>query len=75
MPKHGTNGGPGTIDVGLLNDGSVVIQFAEPVRHMTFTPAQAEAIGVAIIKNAAHGESIQRVQPPGQTAAGPRRKQ
>jgi hypothetical protein len=65
----------GSCDIGLLNDGMVVIQFPEPIRHMTFTPAQAEAIGVAFIKNAAHGESIQRVSPPGKTAVGPRRKQ
>lgn len=66
----------GTCDVGLLNDGTVVIQFAEPIKHMTFTPAQAIAIGVAFIKNATHGESIQRVSPPGRTVAvaSPRRK-
>jgi hypothetical protein len=74
MAKN-NSGGSSSVDVGLLKDGSVVIQFAEAVRHVTFTPAQAEVVGMALIKNAAHGESIQRVQPPGQTAVGPRRKQ
>lgn len=64
----------GTCNVGLLNDGSVVIQFGEPVMYMTFTPEQAEQIGLAFIKNASHGESVQRVSPPGTTAQQPRRK-
>ena len=62
-------------DAGLLQDGNVVIQFSELIRHFVFTPEQAISFGTGLIKLGAHGESVQRVSPPGKTADGPRRVQ
>lgn len=62
-----------TCDIGLLDDGTVVIQFSELVKQMTFSPAQAIQLGVGFIQMGTRGESVQRVQPPGKTASGPRR--
>lgn len=62
-----------TCDLGLLDDGNVVIQFGELVKQMTFTPTQAIQLGVGFIQMGTRGESIQRVQPPGKTSVGPRR--
>lgn len=62
-------------EVKLLTDGNVVLEFGRLLKHMVFTPEQAVGLGVALIKFGAHGESFQRVQPPAQTAQGPRRKQ
>ncbi len=50
-----------SLDVGLLTDGMVIIQFGESVKQFIMTPEQATAIGLGLIKNAAHGESVQRV--------------
>jgi hypothetical protein len=65
--------GPTTCDLGLLNDGTVVIQFSEPVKQMTFTPEQATGLGVGFIQMGTRGESLQRVSPPEKTAQGSRR--
>jgi hypothetical protein len=62
-------------DAGLLQDGNVVIQFSELIRHFVFTPEQAISFGTGLIKLGAHGESVQRVSPPGKTSDGPRRVQ
>lgn len=64
---------PGTCDVGVLNDGMVVIQFGEPIQQMTFTPKQAVELGVGFIQAGTRGESLQRVSPPAQTGPGSRR--
>jgi hypothetical protein len=64
-----------TLDLGLLDDGTIVIQFDKLVKQMTFTPEQAKSLGVGFIEMATHGASVQRMQPPGQTAIGPRGKQ
>jgi hypothetical protein len=65
----------GTCDLGLLNDGTIVIQFGKLVKHMVFTPQQAKMLGLGLIENAVRGESLQRVSPPGQTAHGSGRVQ
>ena len=57
----------GTVDVGLLDDGLIVIQFGTPITQMTFSPEQARAFGVGLIETATKGFSLQRVQPPGLT--------
>lgn len=67
--------GKSTCDVGLLEDGTVILQFGQLVKHMTFTPEQAIGLGVGFIQMGTRGESLQRVQPPGRTAVGPGRKQ
>lgn len=73
MAKKQQEEDPGSADVKLLNDGNVVLEFSKMLRHMVFTPEQAVGLGVALIKFGAHGESVQRVQPPGRTQQGPRR--
>jgi hypothetical protein len=64
---------PGSADVKLLKDGNVVLEFGKTLKHMVFTPEQAVGLGVALIKFGAHGESVQRVSPPGKIAQGSRR--
>ena len=66
---------PTTCDLALLDDGTVVQQFGERIKQMTFTPEQAKQIGLGFIEMGTRGESLQRVSPPGLTAMGPRRKQ
>lgn len=63
----------GSADVKLLKDGNVVLEFSKLLKHMVFTPQQAVGLGVALIKFGAHGESVQRMEPPGRTMQGPRR--
>ncbi len=73
MVKPATN--EGSLDLGVLDDGTVVIQFNTRIKQMIFTPAQAKAVGMGLIEMGTRGESLQRVSPPGKTAAGPRRTQ
>lgn len=64
----------GTCDIGVLDDGQVVIQFGELIKQMTFTPQQAKQLGLGLIEMGTKGESLQHVQPPAKTAAMPRRR-
>jgi len=50
-----------SLDLGLLDDGTVVMQFGRLVKQMTFTAAQARALGVGLIENATHSDSRLRV--------------
>lgn len=63
------------IDIGVLDNGAVAIQFGLLVKQVVFTPEQAISFGVNLIKAGTRAESIQRVSPPGKTAQGPRRTQ
>jgi len=51
----------GTCDLGVLDDGKVVIQFGELVRQMTFTPEQAKQLGLGFIEMATRAESQSRL--------------
>ncbi len=75
MAKDNIKGKDSTCDLGLLEDGTVIIQFGALVKHMTFTPQQAVQLGVGFIQMGTRGESVQRVSPPGKTSTGPRRVQ
>lgn len=59
----------GTADLGLLDDGTVVLQFSKLLKQMTFTPAQAKQLGLGFIEMATRAESVQRVQPPARTSS------
>lgn len=46
-----------TLDLGV-KDGNVVIQFAEPIAQMTFTPEQAKQLGQGFIEMAVKAEAF-----------------
>lgn len=50
-----------TVDLGLLNDGSVVLQFGALLKQMTFTPEQARSLGVGLIEMATRADSVGRL--------------
>ena len=62
-----------SLDLGVLDDGTVVMQFGELVKQMTFSPSQAKQLGLGLIEMGTRGESLQRISLPGKTAIGPRR--
>ena len=74
MAKSNNGSGETALDIGILDTGQVALQWSQLVRQMVFSPEQAIALGVSLIKAGTRGESLQRVQPPGTTAAQPRRK-
>lgn len=69
------NGKETVVDIRILDTGGVALQFNSLVRQVVFSPEQSISMGVNLIKAGTRGESLQRVAPPGQTAAPPRRKQ
>lgn len=72
---QGAPGTPGAaVDLGLLEDGNVAMQFPERIRQIVFSPAQAKQLGLGLIELGTHGESVQRMAPPEKTGAMPRRK-
>ena len=65
--------GEGPLDLAVLDNGMVVIQFRERIKQVTFTPEQAKSLGVGLIEMGTRAESLQRAV--GKTAIGPRRAQ
>ncbi len=49
-----------TLDVGVLDDGQVVMQFGELTKQMTFTPEQAKQVGLGLIEMGTRAESLTR---------------
>ena len=47
-----------SVDLGVLNDGNVIINFAELVQHMTFTPEMARKIGQGFIEMATKADIL-----------------
>lgn len=62
-----------SLEIGVLDDGIVVIQFNKLIKQVNFTPEQAISLGVGLIQWGTRGESLQRVAPPAKTALGPKR--
>ncbi len=58
-----------SVDLGVLDDGQVVLQFGELIKQMTFTPAQAKQLGLGLIEMGTKAEALQRVQPVGKMSA------
>jgi hypothetical protein len=51
---------PTSLDVGILDDGQVVMRFSELIMQMTFTPQQAKALGTGLIEMGTRAESLPR---------------
>ncbi len=51
-----------SLDLGVLDDGTVVMQFGQLVKQMTFSPEQAKSLGLGLIEMGTRGESLHRVQ-------------
>jgi len=50
-----------SFDLGVLDNGQVVIQFGGLIRQMAFTPEQAKGIGLGFIEMATRAESLSRL--------------
>ena len=51
-----------TVDLGLLDDGTVIIQFGTLLKQMTFTPEQARSLGLGFIEMATRADGMKRLQ-------------
>jgi hypothetical protein len=69
------NGKETSIDIAVTDEGVVVLRFGMLIREFRLTPELATSIGLGLIQWATRADSLRRMQPPGHTAVGPRRKQ
>lgn len=59
-----SNGQETALDIGVTDEGVVVLQLSSLVREIRFAPEQATAVGLGLIQWATRADSLRRANAP-----------